>query len=291
MKKIGQSKFEYKAIDVTDSDSIFPVKSKLCNKKKSNGIIITNELFDALPHHLFSIKDGVVFEKYVQTKNNNFSEIIEAPSDSCIEDRLSQISYDLDNIQGEIICKKNKIMNQFKSVLDKGYLLTIDYGMKEKDLFYNGKKNTFMSVISNHSFQDNYFHTPGLSDITFQVDMEDLNNEFQKIGFSNNFISSQRQFLYDLGLGEALLHLSKLEINQEEIIKNRYAINQLIKPNGMGNYFVRLDSNFDNSISFDELEFNQNHVKMFPLLEQFPQRFELPSIYNQNIIVNEELNK
>ena len=59
----------------------------------------------------------------------------------------------------------------------------------------------------------------------------------------------------------------------------------------MGNYFVRLDSNFDNSISFDELEFNQNHVKMFPLLEQFPQRFELPSIYNQNIIVNEELNK
>ena len=261
------------------------------NLDKSNGIILSNELFDALPHHLFYVKDGNVFEKYVEINNNKFSEILDKPSDDCIEKRLSDIGYNLDNIQGEIMCKKHQMVNKFISVLDKGYILSIDYGMKEKDLFYNGKKNSFMSVINNHNFEDEYFHQPGLSDITFQVDMEDLNKEFEKIGFSNLFISSQRQFLYNLGLGESLVHLSNLGLNREEIIKNRYAINQLIKPNGMGNYFVRLDSNFDSSISLNEGEINQDFIKMIPLLDEFPQRFELPSIYKQNIIVGEELDK
>ncbi|MBK89673.1 MAG: hypothetical protein CL772_00665 [Chloroflexi bacterium] len=291
LEAIRQKNYKYVAIDITESNSIFPVINDLKNLDKSNGIILSNELFDALPHHLFYVKDGNVFEKYVEINNNKFSEILDEPSDDCIEKRLSDITYNLDNIQGEIMCKKHQMVNKFISVLDKGYILSIDYGMKEKDLFYNGKKNSFMSVINNHNFEDEYFHQPGLSDITFQVDMEDLNKEFEKIGFSNLFISSQRQFLYNLGLGESLVHLSNLGLNREEIIKNRYAINQLIKPNGMGNYFVRLDSNFDSSISLNEGEINQDFIKMIPLLDEFPQRFELPSIYKQNIIVGEELDK
>ena len=291
LKAIGQKNYKYVAIDINESNSIFPVINNLNHLNKSNGIILSNELFDALPHHLFCIKNGNIFEKYVELDNNKFSETLDTPSDTCIENRLSEISYNLDNTQGEIMCNKHRIVNKFKSVLDQGYILSIDYGMKEKDLFYNGKKNSFMSVINNHNFEDEYFHQPGLSDITFQVDMEDLNNEFENIGFSNIFISSQRQFLYDLGLGESLVHLSNLGINREEIIKNRYAINQLIKPNGMGNYFVRLDSNFDSSISLNEEEVNQRFIKKIPLLAEFPQRFELPGIYKQNIIIGEELDK
>jgi len=202
---------------------------------------------------------------------------------------LQKISTKLIDVEGEILCKEYNIANKFHSLLKTGYILTIDYGMREKDLFYNGKKKTFMNVINNHNFFDDYFYNPGLSDITFQVDMEDLNEEFKDINFSNEFISSQRQFLYQLGLGESLVSLSKLNLKSDETIKNRYAINQLIKPNGMGNYFVRLDSNFSNSISFDEIEINRNFIENFPLLEQFPQRFELPGMYKQNIMINEDL--
>jgi len=90
---------------------------------------------------------------------------------------------------------------------------------------------------------------------------------------------------------EKIKKKENLNLNLEEMTKNRYAINQLIKPNGMGNYFVRLDSNFPNSISFDEIEINKDHLKMFPILEPFPQRFELPGVYKQNMIVGRELNK
>ena len=59
----------------------------------------------------------------------------------------------------------------------------------------------------------------------------------------------------------------------------------------MGNYFVRLDSNFDSSISLNEEEVNQRFIKKIPLLAEFPQRLELPGIYKQNIIIEEELDK
>jgi len=291
LKAIGQRNYKYIAIDRAESKSIFPVIKEVDNYPKSEGIIISNELFDAIPHHLFSVQNGEIFEKYVEIKNEKFIESFDAPSDSCIKNRLEKISTNLTNTDGEILCKEYKITNKFKSLIEKGYILTIDYGMREKDLFYNGKKKSFMSVINGHNFYNNYFFKPGLSDITFQVDMEDLNEDFNKMDFSNKFISSQRQFLYQLGLGESLIYLSNLNLNLEEMTKNRYAINQLIKPNGMGNYFVRLDSNFPNSISFDEIEINKDHLKMFPILEPFPQRFELPGVYKQNMIVGRELNK
>ena len=244
-----------------------------------------------MPHHLFTVRNGIIFEKYVEMHNDEFKETIDLPSDNCITDRLNDISSNLENIEGEVMCCKNIIWDKFNSLIDKGYILTFDYGMREKDLFYNGKKNSFMSVINNHNFYNEYFYKPGLSDITFQVDMDYLNKELTKRGYNNLIISSQRQFLYDLGLGESLVYLSKSNLKTEEITKNRYAINQLIKPNGMGNYFVRLDSNFKKNLPFDQIEINEKHIEMTPLIEQFPQRFELPGIYNQNMIIDEEINK
>ncbi len=290
LKKIGQKNYKYVAIDLSESKTIFPVIKKIDDLSKSNGIIITNELFDAIPHHLFSMQNGEIFEKYVEIKNGKFIETLDSPSDQCIKKRIEKVSTNLVDIEGEVLCKEYNIANTFNSLLKKGYILTIDYGMREKDLFYNGKTKAFMNVINNHNFYDDYFYQPGLSDITFQVDMEDLSQEFKNMKFNNEFISSQRQFLYQLGLGESLVSLSSLNIKSEDVIKNRYAINQLIKPNGMGNYFVRLDSNFSNSISFDEIEINRNFIEKFPLLEQFPQRFELPGMYKQNIIINKDLN-
>lgn len=244
-----------------------------------------------MPHHLFTVRNGIIFEKYVEMHNDEFKETIDHPSDNCIIDRLNDISSNLENMEGEVMCCKNIIWDKFNSIIDKGYILTFDYGMREKDLFYNGKKNSFMSVINNHNFYNEYFYKPGLSDITFQVDMDYLNKELTKRGYNNLIISSQRQFLYDLGLGESLVYLSKSNLKTEEIIKNRYAINQLVKPNGMGNYFVRLDSNFKKNLPFDQIEINEKYIEMTPLIEQFPQRFELPGIYNQNIIIDEEINK
>ena len=64
---------------------------------------------------------------------------------------------------------------------ERAYIISIDYGLNEKDLFYNGKKKSNVSVIHNHSFYDNYFYKPGYSDITFQVDINELLNNFENI--------------------------------------------------------------------------------------------------------------
>ena len=120
--------------------------------------------------------------------------------------------------------------------------------------------------------------------------MKDISDDFNEIGLINKFIMSQRQFLYNLGLGECLVALSKSQMGSEKINKNRYAINQLIKPNGMGNYFVRLDATDNCNFSLEQLQIDNKLYDNIPLIEEFPQRFELPGIYKQNIIVQEEFN-
>ena len=285
----GQKNYTYKAIDRNESNYIYEVKNYK-NFKKSKSIILSNELFDAIPHHLASIQEGKIYEKYVELKNDKFIEVLDLPSDCCIEKRLSKVNEKIISSESEIMCKNYQIKEKFNSIISEGYVLTIDYGMIEKDLFYNGKKKSLMSVINNHNFYNDYFFSPGKSDITFQVDMEDISYDFNEIGLINKFITSQRQFLYSLGLGECLVALSKSKIGSEKINKNRYAINQLIKPNGMGNYFVRLDTTNNNSFSLDRLQIEKKIYDNFPVIEEFPQRFELPGVYKQNIIIQEEFN-
>ena len=90
--------------------------------------------------------------------------------------------------------------------------------------------------------------------------------------------------------GIATQALVEKKLTSEKINKNRYAINQLIKPNGMGNYFVRLDATDNCDFSLEQIQINNKLYDNIPLIEEFPQRFELPGIYKQNIIVQEEFN-
>jgi len=245
-------------------------------------------LFDSIPHHLFCIKNGLIYERFVELDKNNFIETLDTPSDKCIERRIEKLNLELNDVTGEIICKNSNIFSKFESLIHKGFILTIDYGMREKNLFFNGKKNSFMSIINNHSFYNDYFYKPGLTDITFQVDIDDYKQEIKQIGFTNEFLISQRQFLFELGIGEYLKILSEKSIKMQDLDTNRYAINQLIKPNGMGNYFVSLESNFKNNFKLEDLTENKNKFSDFPFIAPFPQRFELPGIYKQNNIINED---
>ncbi|NCG34391.1 MAG: hypothetical protein GWO78_00085 [Dehalococcoidales bacterium] len=133
--------FEYNAIDKLNSDSVTPIIS--INEKtpdKQNSIILTNELFDALPHHLFVIKKNKLYEKYVELQGEDFIEVLDEPSDNCIQNRISLIEKNIDNSTGEIYCETNNIFDLFKSNINKGYIVTIDYGMSENNLFFQGKK-------------------------------------------------------------------------------------------------------------------------------------------------------
>jgi SAM-dependent MidA family methyltransferase len=163
--------------------------------------------------------------------------------------------------------------------------------MNENNLFFQGKKNNNLSVINDHNFYQDYFYKPGFSDITFQVDIKNLFRNFNKLNFSNKFLISQREFLFELGISEILKKLSSSNRPFEEINTNRFAINQLIKPNGMGNYFVSLHSNMNNDFTLKDLDINKSYFDEIPFIEEFPQRFELPGIYKKNKIISEDLIK
>ena len=180
-----------------------------------------------MPHHLFVIKKNKLYEKYVELQGEDFIEVLDEPSDNCIQNRISLIEKNIDNSTGEIYCETNNIFDLFKSNINKGYIVTIDYGMSENNSFFQGKKNNNLSVINDHNFYNDYFYKPGFSDITFQVDIKNLFRNYDLLNFSNNFLTTQREFLFELGIGEVLKKLSSSKKSFEEININRFAINQL----------------------------------------------------------------
>ena len=284
------TKFKYNAIDRVESDNSL-IKTTLANKLEDNveGIIISNELFDAIPNHLFKISENKVLEKYVELKGDNFIEILDEPSDKCIENKLLKINNLPNNFTGEIRCKDNEIFKQINSHIEKGFILTIDYGMSEKQYFNISNKNGLLSVINNHSSDNNYLRNLGNSDISFQVDLEDLDSDLNKINFNKIFLMSQREFLIELGILDILKNISRKNLEYDKIIKNKYSINQLISPNGLGNYFVSLHSNFNCDVDLGKIKIKDNTT--IPLLNKFPERFDLPGIYQKEIIFKDNLGK
>ena len=64
-----------------------------------------------MPHHLFVIKKNKLYEKYVELKGDQFIEVLDEPSDNCIQNRISLIEKNIDNSTGEIYCEANSIFD------------------------------------------------------------------------------------------------------------------------------------------------------------------------------------
>ena len=113
LDKLTDTNFKYNAIDRVKSENSL-IKTTSANKLDDNaeGIIISNELFDAIPNHLFKISENKILEKYVELEGDNFIETFDDPSDKCIENKLLKIKNLPNNFTGEIRCKDNEIFKQ-----------------------------------------------------------------------------------------------------------------------------------------------------------------------------------
>ena len=204
--------------------------NSLKNIKKGNNIFIANEFFDALPIKQFTKINNKWFERFVKLdKNNNrFINInsnikkIEKKFGFRISSNQKFIEYSpkaLDYIK--IISKK--INNQ------NGALLIIDYGDLE-----NTMKNTLMT-IRKHKVSE-IFKEIKNSDITYKVNFNLLKKIINILKLRCQGITTQRNFLMNLGIQERAEIISKnLPFSKKADIY--YRVKRLIDKNSMGEIF------------------------------------------------------
>ncbi len=277
--------FRYLSLDRYVSDSKFTedyesIEHILTNSiplKNIVGCFISNELVDSFPVHRFKILDKKIYEIYVSIDNRGeIKEVIdEASSDAIIKQIEPYVNYLPDGFEGEVNLKIEDWIRTISKSLLKGFVLTIDYGDIRSELYSQFRSRGTLQTYYQHTNSNNLFTKIGKQDITAHVDFTSIIESGNLYGLKTLSYMLQSTYLNNLGIKKILYDLSKSDLSQYEYYKNRIAIMELVKPQGLGGFKVVLQEmntnivdskdlfNFDyNEINFKSPILNSNYLDL-----------------------------
>ena len=225
-------------------------------KEKFNGIIIANEVLDALPVHVVKIsKDGltelgVKVDAHehrftwceLESINPKVSNFIK--NNATVNKLLNYYTNDSNKLFEESLNKDQPfylevnclLENWLKDItknLNQGAAIFLDYGDSEKNCYAPNKNKGSLRCFYQHRMHDDPFVYPGLQDITYDVNFTQVALEAQKIGFDVYGYNTQAMFLASCGLTQNLEHkMYDLPSNEQLLLNNQAKI--LLSPLEMG---------------------------------------------------------
>lgn len=203
------------------------------------GCILSNELIDNFPVHRFAIQGGRVKEVFVTSVGETLIEVLDEPSSPRIEERLTSLGLSLpEGYRGEVNLAMADWASQLASALDRGFILTIDYGQLATDLYaLQNHQGTLVCYHRHDASSDPYQHI-GQQDITSQVDFTSLMRLGDRHGFTTVGYALQRQFLTNLGFASFLDALQTQRQSAARAALSRMALMALVDPEEYGDFKV-----------------------------------------------------
>lgn len=220
------------------------VCSSVVPMRQVKGIIIANELLDAMPVHRVTIQDGQLREIWVtiDTATGRFVELIDDPSTPELSQRLTSLDVMLaDGFRTEINLGIEDWLASVASALDDGFLLLLDYG-HEAEAYYDSKRRMgTLRCYTGHTMNMNPYVNVGRQDISVHVDWTSVRRSAEKVGMREIFSTTQQEFLEGLGFQELRSAVGKVPgLAPDHRRANLHALDTLTDPSGMGGFRVVL---------------------------------------------------
>jgi SAM-dependent MidA family methyltransferase len=203
------------------------------------GCILCNELLDNFPVHRFVIQDGSVKEVFVTLAGGTFTEVLDEPSSPRLAERLTSLGVSLpEGYRGEVNLAMEDWTGQLATALERGFILTIDYGQLAPALYsHQNYQGTLVCYHRHVASRDPYQHL-GHQDITCQVDFTSLMRLGDRHGLATVGYTLQRQFLTNLGFASCLEALQTLGLSAARTALSRMAMMTLVDPEEYGDFKV-----------------------------------------------------
>jgi SAM-dependent MidA family methyltransferase len=207
--------------------------------RKVVGCILCNELIDNFPVHRFAIQGGRVKEVFVTLAGGILTEVLDEPSSPRIAERLTSLGLSLtEGYRGEVNLAMEDWTGQLAQALDRGFILTIDYGQLATDLYsLQNHQGTLVCYHRHVVSRDPYQHI-GHQDMTCQVDFTSLMRLGDRHGLATVGYALQRQFLTNLGFSSCLDALQTQGLSAARTALSRMAMMTLVDPNEYGDFKV-----------------------------------------------------
>ena len=202
------------------------------------GIVLSNELIDAFPVHKVIYSNGRWNEIYVTLENGILTEKEDSISDQRLADFLTGLegSFD-DRYTTEVNLKAIDWIKGVGNSLQKGFVITIDYGYPRKELYsVERNRGTLMCYFRHQASEDPYLNI-GEQDITTHIDFTSLAEAGKAAGLEVAGFTDQSYFLMGSGIEEEFQQLEDLNAKNIGAFKNNVTLKKLLIPGGMGSTF------------------------------------------------------
>ena len=202
------------------------------------GCVFSNELLDALPVHRVVQREDGLQEIFVTSDGAAFSEKPMPVSTCAITEYFSaqQVTL-LEGQYAEAGLEACDWITEIGRRLDRGFVLTIDYGHEAADLFDAHHMAGTVLAYSKHRASEEFYAAPGEQDLTAHVNFTALRLWGQRSGLETLGAVSQTAFLLALGQRNEFADLYDEGMPEAERVRARLRLKTLIFPEGMGERF------------------------------------------------------
>lgn len=128
--------------------------------------------------------------------------------------------------------------------LQRGYLLTIDYGYPAHRYYNPVRTQGTLQCYFQHAHHSDPYVAIGRQDITAHVNFTALERQGEQCGLQTVGFTQQGLFLMALGLGDRMAALSQPDPDRslQDLLRRRETLHALADPTGLGNFGVLLQS-------------------------------------------------
>jgi SAM-dependent MidA family methyltransferase len=205
------------------------------------GVILSNELLDALPFHRVRRRDGHLYELRTGLEDGSLQDVEAEPRPDLIAHFEALGVQPGEGCDAEVSLAAPAWIRRAAGALQRGYVVTLDYGYEAADLYASWRKRGTLLTFYRHTSGDDPYARIGRQDITASVDFTSVIRAGEEAGLTTVTFTTQSEFLAGLGIGEALAQ-PPLADQLEAYYALRKAVVELTDPAGLGRIRVLLQS-------------------------------------------------
>jgi SAM-dependent MidA family methyltransferase len=216
------------------------------------GMILANEVLDALTFERFAIRQGDVNALGVSSDFGQL-QLAEARAASQLVAAVRKIEADTgvafpDGYESEVCTGLAPWLQSIAYSLERGVILFIDYGLPRREYYSAERTRGTLLCHFRHRFHEDALTRVGLQDITAWVDFTAVAEAAQGAGCEVAGYTTQAHFLIGCGLGDFVANVEGLELAQR-LNLSRQAM-MLTLPGEMGERFkvIALTRGYDSPL-------------------------------------------
>lgn len=202
------------------------------------GLLLANEVLDALPVECFAWRDGQILERGVTLAGSGEFAWRERPASLVLDAEIERLRCDAGHdwpagYVSELCTRTGPWVAELTRELARGVALFVDYGLPRRDYYHPLRTTGTLRCHYRHRAHDDPFVQPGLADLTAWVDFTRVAEAANDAGLEVLGFATQAALLLGLGIEEEIAAAP----DEPTRIRRATEARQLLMPEHMGEAF------------------------------------------------------